>query len=107
MIVILPNAFIAALQFPRATNFLLGAYLILRIMHVNSYTDTRGHNKAYAPEEFMRSVSTMLILFGMASSLRLTGIPSRFSSRLKQTWVMQKIQDTRVVKGVQRLRGNP
>ena len=65
MIVILPNAFISALNFPRATNFLLGAYLILRIMHVNSYTDHRGHNKAYAPEEFMRSISTMLILLGL------------------------------------------
>ena len=105
MIVILPNAFISALNFPRATNFLLGAYLILRIMHVNSYTDHRGHNKAYAPEEFMRSISTMLILLGLQSSFRLTGIPATISGRVGKTWVAQKLGDTRIAKGVAQLRG--
>ena len=75
MIVLLPNAFICALSFPRFTNFCLGSYFILRMIHINGYTDFRGHNKAMAAEEFMKTIMTLLIVGSLYSSLRLTRIP--------------------------------
>ena len=75
MIVLLPNAFICALNFPRFTNICLGSYFILRMFHINGYTDFRGYNKAVAAEELMRSVLVILTFGSLYSSIRLTGLP--------------------------------
>ena len=81
-IILFPNAFICAMSFPRLANFFLGSYLLLRIMHINGYTDFRGHNKAFASEEITRSLLAFLTFAAMYSSIRLTGITGAIARRL-------------------------
>ena len=73
-LVLLPNAFICALSYPRLASILMGGYAVARFNHVNSYTSVRGYNKAMLHEELMRLDLILFIAAAFASSLRITGI---------------------------------
>ena len=87
--ILLPNAFVSALTFPRYTTFCLASFLFTRFNHFNGYTNFRGHNKAFANEEFMRVVLFMTIMGSFYSSLRLIGVPQKISGAFKATRVWQ------------------
>ena len=83
LVILFPNAFISALSFPRYTTFCLASFLITRFNHFNGYTNFRGHNKAYAHEEFMKVVLFLTLMGSLYSSMRLTGVPRLLSGRFK------------------------
>ena len=103
--ILLPNAFISALTFPRYTTFCLASFLITRFNHFNGYTNIRGHNKAYAHEEFMKLVLFMTLMGSLYSSMRLTGVPQKISGAFKATSVWQYSTQTRLGLRITKLRG--
>jgi hypothetical protein len=79
MIIFFPNAFIGLLSFPKTTLALMYAFLLLRVWHIKGYLSFRGHNKAYAAEEFSKLTLVILLGVSIASSLSMLGVLQRLS----------------------------
>ena len=79
MPVVFCNTFIGILSFPRFTLGLLYTYLLLRVFHIQGYLSFRGFNKAMAVEEFSKLIVIIMSFNGIASSLSLLGLGSRFA----------------------------
>lgn len=77
-LVFLPNAFIAALSYPRLAAGLTAFYAINRINHINGYTGPRGYNAALLHEELMRMDIIFVLMAAFASGLRITGVFNPF-----------------------------
>ena len=92
-LVLLPNAFICALSYPRLASILMGGYAIARCNHINSYTSVRGYNKAILHEELMRLDLILFIAAAFASSLRITGL-------FNPLWRVLTPRLTRILSGV-------
>src|SRR5450830_200018 len=74
MPVLFANTFIGLLSFPRMTVATLTLFLVLRLWHMQSYLSFRGHNKAFAAEEFSKLTVVMMVAIGLASSLNIMGL---------------------------------
>lgn len=72
--IVLTNAFICGLSFPRFTFGILSIYLVFRIFHIKGYLSSRGHNKVYAHEEFLKLLTIALVGGGFISSFKILGL---------------------------------
>ena len=77
MIVLYPNAFIGMLVYPRVTLTLLYIFLAFRVWHIKGYLHFRGHNKAFAAEEFSKLVLICMVTVSILSSLSMMGVTQR------------------------------
>ena len=71
-LVLLPNAFIASLCFPKITTYLLGFYALARFNHINAYTGPRGYNGAVIHEELIRFYLVCMLGTAFFSAFKLT-----------------------------------
>lgn len=71
-LVLLPNAFIASLCFPRITTYLLGFYALARFNHINAYTGSRGYSGAVIHEELIRFYLILMLGTAFFSAFKLT-----------------------------------
>lgn len=72
-VILLPNAFISALCFPKFTCTLLTTFLFMRMAHIAGYHSDRGYNRAMLVEELMKLSLMTLVVGAMFSSARLAG----------------------------------
>ena len=63
---------------------MLAIYLALRIVHVTTYNSYRGHNAAFAPEEFMKFFTVMSIFGAFTSSMMMVGLKFPFKTLFKK-----------------------
>ena len=77
-LIFLPNAFIAALCYPKFAASVSAGYAMSRFCHINTYTGARGYNAAIIHEELMRLDLILIIAAAFASSIRITGIFNPF-----------------------------
>ena len=73
-IILYPNAFLAMLVYPRVTLGLLYIFLIFRIWHIQGYLSFRGHNKAFASEEFSKLTLVFILATSLLASLSILGV---------------------------------
>lgn len=74
-----PNAFIAALVYPKVTVGLLYALLLFRSVNINGYLSNRGYNKAVGGEEFSKLTLVLLLCTSMIASLNMMGVTRKLA----------------------------
>ena len=78
--------------------------MIARINHMSGYTNFRGHNKAFAHEEFMKIALFWVIMGAFCSSIRVSGVPRSLISKMKSTGFWQRRSESRFGMRVEKLR---
>lgn len=83
MLILLPNAFVMSLVFPRWTCALMAYYLALRISNMRGMLSHRGHNSAHLQEALLQQILLIFVVSSMVASVHLCGLSGPFV-RLRQ-----------------------
>jgi hypothetical protein len=78
LIILIPNAFISSIIFPRWTCGLMAGYLFMRVSNMNGYSSFRGYNGAQIQQEFMQLALFSFICSAVVSSFVITGAAGPF-----------------------------
>ena len=91
MMVLFPMAFVSAISYPRMVSMLLSVYLVGRVTHISSWMSNRGHNKAWANEEFLKIILIQLLFLGLMSSVRITGVLKPLTSVVGNLRIVKRL----------------